>query len=267
MYGEQIMDNLPASDASTSLIERNKVFEYVRLMLGDGMIEVELDPIHYETALDRALIRYRQRSSNAVEESYMFLELIMDQNEYRLPDEVIEVREVFRRAIGSRSGLGAGGTLFEPFNLAYTNTYLLSGTMMGGLATYEMFAGYQKLVGRMFGSYIEFSWKPTTHILNILQRPFSQGEQILIQSYNFRPDWVLLQDIYAKQWLKDYTLAVCKEMLGEARSKFGAIAGPGSPITLNGTALKAEAKEAWVNLDKEVDTYVAGGTGYYFVLG
>jgi hypothetical protein len=38
-------------------------------MLGDGMVEVELDPIHYETALDRALNRFRQRSSNAVEES------------------------------------------------------------------------------------------------------------------------------------------------------------------------------------------------------
>jgi hypothetical protein len=119
----------------------------------------------------------------------------------------------------------------------------------------------------MFGSYIEFNWKPTTHILNILQRPFAQGEQILIQSYNFRPDWTLLQDIYAKQWLKDYTLAVCKQMLGEARSKFGAIAGPGSPITLNGTALLTAATAELAALDKEVDTYVAGGTGYYFVLG
>ena len=58
-------------------------------MLGDGMIEVELDPVHYETALDRALNRYRQKSPNAVEESYSFLELIQDQNEYRLPDEII----------------------------------------------------------------------------------------------------------------------------------------------------------------------------------
>ena len=80
-------------------------------MLGDGMIDLDLDPIHYETALDRALTRYRQRSPNAVEESYSFLELIQDQNEYRLPDEIIEVRQVFRRAIGSRTGMGAGGTL------------------------------------------------------------------------------------------------------------------------------------------------------------
>jgi len=260
-------DSLPSTTQSNSTIERNKVFEFIKLMLGDGMVDIELDPAHYELALDRALTHYRQRSSNAVEESYSFLELIQDQNEYRLPDEIITVRQVFRRAIGSRTGMGAGGTLFEPFNLAYTNTYMMSGSMMGGLATYDMFAGYQKLVGKMFGSYIEFSWKPTTHILNVLQRPFAQGEQILIQSYNYRPDWVLLQDTYAKQWLRNYSLAVCKQILGQARSKFGSIAGPGSPITLNGTALISEAKEEMAALDKEIIDLTAGGTGYYFVIG
>ena len=252
---------------STSLIERNKVFDYCKTMLGDGMVEVELDPVHYETALNRALARFRQRSPNAVEESYCFLELIQDQNDYRLPDEILEVRQIFRRAIGSRSGLGAGGTLFEPFNLAYTNTYLLSGSMIGGLATYEMFAQYQELVGRMFGSFIEYSWKPQSHILTILQRPFAQGEQVLLRTYNYRPDFVLLTDVYAKQWLYDYSLATCKLMLGEARSKFGSIAGPGSAITLNGTALQAAGKEELEKLDKEVETFVSGGTGYSFVIG
>ena len=261
MIGELIMSE------STNLIERNKVFDYVRTMLGDGMVEVELDPKHMEIALDRALTRFRQRSSNAVEESYSFLELIQDQNEYKLPDEIIEVQSVFRRAIGSRSGLGAGGTLFEPFNLAYTNTYMMSGSMMGGLATYELFAGYQKLVGRMFGSYIEFKWKPQSHILTILQRPFAQGEQILMRTHNYRPDFVLLTDIYAKQWLRDYTLAVCKLQLGEARSKFGSIAGPGSAITLNGTALMAAGKEELVALDKEIENLVSGGSPMTFIIG
>ena len=260
-------DTIPSTTQSNSTVERSKVFEFIKLMLGDGMIDVELDPAHMELALERALTQYRQRSSNAVEESYLFLELIQDQNEYRLPDEVIGVREVFRRAVGSRTGLGAGGTLFEPFNLAYTNTYLMSGSMMGGLATYDAFAGYQKLVGRMFGSYIEYNWKPTSHTLDILQRPFAQGEQILIRSYNFRPDWVLLQDIYAKQWLRNYSLAVCKQILGQARSKFGSIAGPGSPITLNGTALLSEAKEEMEKLDKEVQDLTAGGFGMTFVIG
>lgn len=261
------MDNLPASTDSTSTIERNKVFDYARTMLGDGMIEVELDPIHYETALDRAINRYRQRSSNAVEESYMFLELVQDQNEYRLPDEVTEVEVVFRRAVGSRSGNGAGGTLFEPFNLAYTNTYMMSGSMMGGLATYEMYAGYQKLVGRMFGSYIEFKWKSTSHILTILQRPFAQGEQLLVKTHNFRPDFVLLQDIYAKQWLRDYTLASCKTILGEARSKFGSIAGPQSAITLNGAALLQSGVAELEKLDKELTNFIDNGRPYTFIMG
>lgn len=269
IHGELNMADIYPNDPgqSDSLIERNRTFEYVRTMLGDGMVEVELDPKHYEIALDRALTKFRQRSSNAVEESYMFLELIQDVNEYRLPNEVIEVQSIFRRAVGSRSGLGAGGTLFEPFNLAYTNTYLLSGTMMGGLATYEMFAGYQKLVGRMFGSFIEFKWRQQSHILTILQRPFAQGEQVLLMTYNYRPDFVLLTDIYAKQWLYDYALASCKLMLGEARSKFGSIAGPGSPITLNGQALQTQGKEEIEKLEKEIGDLVPGGTPYYFILG
>ena len=36
------MDDLAPSTQSNSTIERNKVFDYVRLMLGDGMIEVEV---------------------------------------------------------------------------------------------------------------------------------------------------------------------------------------------------------------------------------
>lgn len=269
MSGELIMSDTYPTDPglSDSTIERNKVFDYVRTMLADGMVEVELDPKHYETALDRAIARFRQRSSASVEESYMFLELVKDQNEYRLPNEVIEVQSIFRRAIGSRSGLGAGGTLFEPFNLAYTNSYLLSGSMMGGLATYELFSGYQKLVGRMFGAYIEFKWRQSNHTLTILQRPFAEGEQVLIRTHNYRPDFVLLQDIYSGQWLKDYTLAVSKMMLGEARSKFGSIAGPGSPITLNGTALLAAGKEELAAMDKELVEYVSGGTPMTFVIG
>jgi hypothetical protein len=256
------------AEETNSTEQRNIVFDYVKTMLGDGMIDVELDPKHYEVALDRAINRYRQRSSNAVEESWLFLELIQDQNEYRLPDEVIEVREVFRRSIGSRSGLGAGGTLFEPFNLAYTNTYLLSGTMMGGLATYEMFAGYQKLVGRMFGSYIEYKWKQQSHLLTILQRPFAQGEQVLIRTYNYRPDFVLLTDLYAKQWLRDYTLATCKLMLGEARSKFGTVTGPGSGgVQLNGATLKTEGTAELEKLEKEILNLESGGIPYSFVLG
>jgi hypothetical protein len=269
MSGETKMADIYPTDPAltTSTIERNKVFNYVKAMLGDGMVEVELDPKHYEIALDKAMSKFRQRSAGAVEESYLFLELFVDQNEYLLPNEVINVRSVFRRSVGSRTGQGAGGSLFEPFNLAYTNTYLMNSNQLGGIATYELYSGYQKLLGRIFGSYIEFAWNQTKHQLTLLQRPFAQGEQILIRTDNFRPDFVLLQDMYAKQWLYDYTLATCKAMLGEARSKFGTIVGPQSGTQLNGTALKSEADKEMEKLEKELGEHVAGGQPMTFILG
>jgi len=191
---------------------------------------------------------------------------IIDQNEYTLPQEVTEVRKLFRRSIGSRSGGGDGGTLFEPFNMAYTNTYLLSSSNMGGLATYDMFSQYQELVGRMFGSFIEFNWNTTTKKLTLLQRPRAE-ETLLLYVYNHRPDSELLNDYLGKQWIKDYTLASCKYMLGEARSKFATIAGPQGGSTLNGDALKAEAQAEMEKLEEELKTQVAGGVGYGFTIG
>ena len=245
---------------------KQEVFDYVNAMLGGGMVDVELDPEHYEIAIKASFDKFRQRSDNSVEESYMFLELVLDQNEYTLPDEVVEVRQMFRRSIGSRTGGGDGGTLFEPFNLAYTNTYLLASSNMGGLATYNLFAGYQELVGRMFGSFIEFTWNTATKKLTVLQRPRT-GEQVLLQAYNYRPDFQILTDYLAKQWIKDYTLAKCKFMLGEARSKFATIAGPQGGSTLNGDALKAEAQAEMDKLEEDLKLQVAGGQGYGFSIG
>jgi hypothetical protein len=251
---------------AVSQTQKQEVFDYVNAFLGGGMVDVELDPIHYETALTKALSKFRQRSDNSVEESYLFMPTVEDQNEYILPDEVVEVRKLFRRSIGSRSGGGDGGTLFEPFNLAYTNTYLLASSNMGGLATYDMFAGYQELVGRMFGSFIEFKWNTTTKKLTLLQRPRTE-EELLLYCYNYRPDSELLKDYLAKQWIKDYTLASCKYMLGEARSKFATIAGPQGGSALNGDALKAEAQAEMEKLEADVATQVAGGVGYGFTIG
>ena len=246
--------------------QKQEIFDYVNTFLGGGMVDVELDPIHYQTALTKALTRFRQRSDASVEESYMFLTTVVDQNDYILPNEVMEVRKLFRRSIGSRTGGGDGGSLFEPFNLAYTNTYLLSSSKMGGLATYDLFSQHQELVGRMFGSFIEFKWSNTSEKLTLLQRPRAE-EELLLYCYNYRPDSELLNDYLAVQWIKDYTLASCKYMLGEARSKFATIARPQGGSTLNGDTLKAEAQQEMDKLELEVAMAVPGGTGYGFLIG
>lgn len=53
-----------------------------------------------------------------------------------------------------------------------------------------------------------------------------------------------------KQWIKKYTLALTKELLGAIRSKYGSIPSPGEAISLDGDTLRSEGiaeKEALVS--------------------
>ena len=137
---------------------------------------------------------------------------------------------------------------------------------MGGLATYYAFASYQKLVGKMFGSEINFSFNSTTKKLTIMQRPRAE-EEVMLWLYNYRPDFNLMEDQFASQWLKDYSLATCKIILGEAREKFSQIASPTGGTSLNGAALKAEGKAEIETLELDLINYKDGGTPLTFIIG
>jgi len=46
-----------------------------------------------------------------------------------------------------------------------------------------------------------------------------------------------------KQWIRNYSLALCKEMLGQIRGKFTVMPIPGESVTLNHSELLSQAKE------------------------
>jgi hypothetical protein len=185
----------------------------------------------------------------------MFLELQYERSEYTLPDEIIEVRQIMRRGIGETTG----GTQLDPFSLAYTNLYLLQagtgGGYTAGLLTYELFWQFQRQAGRMFGRDINFTYDPVSKLLSIIRKP-TGGETVLLWVYKTRPDETLLADPYARQWIREYTLAWSKQMLGEAYSKFNTLPGPGGGTTLKGNELKQEATAMFEKLEKEIDLYL-----------
>ena len=47
----------------------------------------------------------------------------------------------------------------------------------------------------------------------------------------------------SRQWIRQYTLALCKETLGHVRSKFSSVPIPGSDVQLNGTDLLNQGRE------------------------
>ena len=335
---------------------RAKIQDYIRLRLGDAMVDVELDAEHYNMAIDQAILRYRQRAQNATEESYALLDVVGEVSTYTLPQEILEVRQVFRRGIGSVTGTTA--SQFEPFASGYLNTYMLVAGRVGGLTNYELFTQYQELAMRMFGGHVNFTWnrvskqitmvrkfpnvggasgtasatsvvgdlitvndttkltvdsritfvnetfgnvtkdvvyyvksiptngKPGTITISetqggsVVQLDDATGnmswtsgdknqlvETMLLWVANYKPEITLLQDYQIFPWIQEYALALAKFTLGEAREKFNSIAGPQGGTTLNGTALKSEAKEMMDKLEEELKLYVDGSQPYWFVIG
>jgi hypothetical protein len=252
------------NQSSTETLKQTLI-DYVRLQLADQIIDIELDASHFEAAYQRTLGVYRQRAQNAYEESYIFMELVTDVNIYTLPQEVITVRQIFRRTFGDSTGPFASN--FDPFSQASMNVYLMNFNVAGGLATYDFYSQYVELAGRMFGAYMNYTFNPVTKKLQLIRDPKGSGENVLLWCYNLKPEFNLLSDFQISQWFRDYMTANCKMIIGEAREKFASIAGPQGGTTLNGAAMKAEAQAAMDRCVEDLRNYVDGSQPLSWVIG
>ena len=244
---------------------KQELFKGLELRLGGGMIDVELDPEHYEAAYKYAIKIYRQRAQNSTIESYTLLPLEANTDIYTLPKEFMNVRQVFRRTIGLETGPASSS--FDPFSSAILNTYLLNYNYSGGLATYDFYAGYIELAARMFGGYMIYTFNPVTKQIRFVRDTKATGEKILIWADIQRPENELIEDPYAGVWIADFVLATLKITIGEAREKFGTIAGPGGGTSLNGQAMKAEGLAMQEKLIDELKRYVDGSQPLTWVQG
>ena len=244
---------------------KQNLIEYVKLQLGDQIIDLELDPSHYEAAYQKTIGTYRQRANNAYEEAYIFMELIDDLNIYTLPQEVTSVRQIFRRTFGNAQGPFASN--FDPFAQASINVYLMNFNTAGGLATYDFYSQYVELAARMFGGFMNYTFNPVTKKLQLIRDPKGSGENVLLWTWQLKPEIQLLSDYQIGQWIKDYMVANSKMIIGEAREKFATIAGPQGGGSLNGAAMKAEAKEAMLALEEQLKNYVDASQPLTWVIG
>ena len=79
----------------------------------------------------------------------------------------------------------------------------------------------------------EFRESATTILSNVVSDYSNIG-------YNFTT-YNQINDV-GKQWIRKYTLALAKEMLGAVREKYSSIPIPGSEVSLDGAALRSEAQ-------------------------
>jgi len=68
--------------------------------------------------------------------------------------------------------------------------------------------------------------------------------------YNFA-EYLNINDV-GKQWIRKYTLALAKEMLGAVREKYSSVPIPGSEVSLDGAQLRSEAQTEKDNLIEQL---------------
>lgn len=248
---------------SASMTPRTQLIKQIQLMLGSQMIELEADPEHYNLAIDLAISRYRQRSGGASQENFFFLTLENETGKYTLPEDIQDVIRIDRRGVGVT---GSSGINFDPFSAGLNNYFLLQWGQTGGLATWELFSEYKETLGRLFTSEIAFVFNRPNHELTILRNP--KGiETVLLTVMQQKPEDALITDVQTGPWIRDYSLAALKNMIGEARSMFNSIGGPSGNLTLNGDKLKEDAKAEMERLENEILNFNTSDQGWPFIVG
>ena len=249
---------------SAQVTPRTLLTKQIELSLGAQMVDVELDVEHLNLAINVGIQKLQQQSDGALLEKDIFLHITRDITEYTLPEEVQEVRRLYRRGVGAYTN---GGVNFDPVDAAFYNIYLLQPNRSGGLATWDMYNGYLETVERVFASQLNFTWDVNQHKLTIIRRP-TADEEVGVRVYVRKSEDDMINDPYTGPWLIAYSTAKAKYMLGEARDKFpGGFPGPSGTVTLNGATLKQEAQVEIDKLEKELLNMVTAGDGYSFIIG
>jgi hypothetical protein len=249
---------------SAQVTPRVTLMKRIELGLGSQMVDVELDVEHLNLAITIGINKLRQRSDGALLEKDIFLHVTKHVSEYTLPDEVQEVRRLYRRGVGAYTN---GGVNFDPVDAAFQNIYLLQPNRSGGLATWDFYSQFLETTERVFASQYNFTWDFNNHKLTLIRRPMAD-EEVVVRTYIRKSDDDLISDPYTGPWLLSYATAQAKYMLGEARDKFpGGFPGPNGSVVLNGAALKQEAQAEMDKLEIQLEKQVTSGDGYGFIIG
>jgi len=204
---------------------------YIRTKLGEPKLRVELADSQIKTNLYDALQLFREYSiSRGNLRDFLVLDLIVGQQDYQLPETVMQV------------GYDKTSSSVSAWVLAQLSGYAASDVL--SLKSFDMVSFYMLQQWIHYLKYITISkfrlfFNSNTKILHIVPAPDDSLLKLFIEVYTQASTDELLNE----RFVREYTLALCKITLGEIRSKFQSLPGFNNAVSLNGETLKTEGKE------------------------
>jgi hypothetical protein len=238
---------------------REEIADYVLARLGAPVVRVELDSQQLSIAIDEAIKRY-ERGAPKSEYEWFYFNTVPNVTRYKMPCDIGFIRDVqFREAHNCFDGASAvevmvDGTTIPFYGSAFSN-FGLSVRASGypnrvgpahvDVGEWHLFQSYNKLFQRL--SSREPSWEISgDHTITIFPIP-KASRTVGVQYLQRKKDW---GDTH--HWIKNYALALAKDMLGRIRSKYDRYVSPSGGVTMDGPALIQEAREDMKELEENL---------------
>jgi hypothetical protein len=227
----------------STTLTANVIKKYVRRMLGEPVIEVEIEDDTIQEVIDQVLGIY---GTYKPVEKVGTINVLSGQQKYTLTAAQVGkgIIEIFR------PDLLRGPISLDQFDVFKYHTHLPN--LDPG--DYFMERVWWKEVRMSAGSDDDWllDFNPDDGTANFYVNPIPSTAFTLKYIYVVDPT---LTQVPASDddFIKDYVLALCKIIVGEIRSKYSGVEGAESSITMNGEALKGEGQEE----KRDHDDYLA----------
>jgi hypothetical protein len=162
-------------------------------------------------------------------------------------------------AVGSYGLFGSTGFLMYPTSLLMQSAQAVEMQNQISLAdyTFELINNQLRIfpIPSEDGGKIWFQYLKINERLNsVVQEATSSITNVSNAGYN-NPTYSTINSV-GRQWIFEYTLALCKEMLGYVRGKYSTVPIPGAEMTLNQSDLIAAGKEEKTALIERLRVYL-----------
>lgn len=226
---------------------REQVRDYILLMLGAPVINIELDDQQVDLCIDQTLKILEMYAGREYYDYYVF-NTVPGQSIYKMPDDVGYIRNVFYKKFPQfafQSSDLNGAIPIEYFYPGGAYSSIQGGLIdpiqpiWGRMGDWVLYKQYEQMYSRVSSNIGGWEW--VSSFKNVKLYPIPYRVQAVIVHYMQRlKDWDEVT-----QAMQEGALAHAKIILGRVRSKYQSPPGPGGGMQLDGQQLLQEGLEEY----------------------
>tara|TARA_Y100000310_G_scaffold20095_1_gene19608 strand:+ start:207 stop:1076 length:870 start_codon:yes stop_codon:yes gene_type:complete len=246
--GVNILDHKPPVEFDTSILNRRtlndsgefsefetQIKDFILGRLGHPVVRVELTSHQIKTCIDEAKTKISYHAPLWTRQFAVF-NCTAGVNLYELPPYILHNLEyvVYKKTLLSIQSQ-AGTLEFDFFIKYFQDNFVFKNFDIAEFYLLQQHLEQMRKILSQEGSWdvIDNRW------LQIQPTPVTTNQQVILEFRTLNSETLHPQYL---NWIQKYATALAKQILGEVRSKYKTLPGPGGGAQLNGNELKQEAK-------------------------